>query len=333
MNIRKALTVRPSSIGDSLMGKFFLENIHAAYPDARLALVVGSRAGMIRNLFLGEEWLEVREANRRDLSSVHSLWKDFGGADIVLTYYTSSVINISTKIVARMLARRGGLIGFSDSSMFNRFIYDKIVQIFGRETSTRRLECEALTAAGVPITIKKLSLSYVPIAGVAAKFNICGPYIIVHLFSGSKSRGLTTERMITLLEGLAIAMPGTTLVLSGGAGDAAEAAEAVQGLSAVVIAGKASLQELMNLIVGSLGVVSLDTGVGHIAAHLGSPLVIMSTCLGKVGWWGPDQYGPGTPTALFCRDDLCKAGHAYKYFPDCLNEIDMAEVAKRAAAL
>ncbi len=331
MSINKAIIFRPASIGDCLMGKYFLENIRARNPDARLAIVVGSRSDMVRDLFAGEPWIEVIEANRHNLSGIWSLWKMWRNSDVVLTYYTAGRINISTKVIVRLLARRGAMAGFDDGASINRYLYDHLLSRPIRDRSVRLHERDALEALGVPVSIEQFSLKYLPIEGVAEKFGIKGQYVVVHLFSGSKSRGLSTQHMRELLLALTQEMPGVTLVLSGGSGDAAEASEAAQGLHAVVIAGLATLQELMNLITKSRVVVSLDTGVGHLAAHLGYPPVILSTCLGCISWWGRDQYVEGTPAALFTQNDLCTVGHEFKEYPDCLANIDMEAVAKTTA--
>jgi len=140
--------------------------------------------------------------------------------------------------------------------------------------------------------------------------------------------------MHELVSELAKYMPDTTLVLSGGAGDAAEALEVAQKQpTAVVIAGRATLQEMMNLIADSRAVVSLDTGMGHLAAHLGRPPIILSTCLGRISWWGSDQYGPGIPAALFTCVDRCVGGHVFKSYPDCLAAINMDAVAAKVSSL
>ena len=327
--IKKALTFRPASLGDALMGKYFLENIRAHYPEARTALVVGSRASMLRDLFAAEPWLEVVEANRRSPRSLAALWHGWRGSDAVLTYYTAGVLNPSTKLIARVLARRGGLAGFADRSTLSRYLYAVLLPTPIRDREVRLHERDALQALGVPVSVERLTLKHIPIEGVAEKFGITGPYALVHLFSGSKTRGLTLPHMRELLAALVAEMPDVTLVLSGGAGDAIEAAQAAAGLPAVVIAGRATLQELMNLIARARVVVSLDTGVGHIAAHLGKAPIIISTCLGRISWWGPEQYG--FDTKIFTRADLCEGGHIFKPYPDCLSTIDMQEVARAAA--
>lgn len=332
MNIKKALTFRPASIGDALMGKYFLENIRVRHPNARCGIVVGTRSGMLKDLFAGEPWLEIVEANRRSPSSIVALIQEWWGSDVVLTNYTAGTLNVVTKLTGRLLACRGSLLGFDDESWVNRFLYDRLLPRPIRDRSVRLHECDALCAFDVPVTVGKLTLNHVPLSGMPEKFGITGPYILVHLFSGSKTRGLKTEQMRELLTALAEQMPGTTFVLSGGAEDVAEAAEASRGLPVIIIAGRASLQELMNLIIDSRTVVSLDTGVGHLAAHLGRPPVIMSTCLGRISWWGPDQYGPGIPAALFTRADQCASGHVFKPYPECLAAINMCAVAEKVAA-
>ena len=65
--VKKALTFRASSIGDALMGKYFLENIHKEFPEAICGLLVGSRGKMLRELFSAYPWLEVWEVNRKKI--------------------------------------------------------------------------------------------------------------------------------------------------------------------------------------------------------------------------------------------------------------------------
>ena len=111
MEIKKALTFRASSIGDCLMGKYLLENIHVQFPSARLGIVVGSRGAMLRDLFAAYPWLEIIEANRRSPSALFSLLKNFYGSDLVITQYAGKPcgrFSFRSKLFARVLAKRGG---------------------------------------------------------------------------------------------------------------------------------------------------------------------------------------------------------------------------------
>ncbi|MEK7144812.1 MAG: glycosyltransferase family 9 protein [Patescibacteria group bacterium] len=335
MYIRKALTFRASSIGDCLMGKYLLENIHQQFPNARLGIVVGSRAGMIRDLCAAYPWLLVIEANRRSPKSLISLWKDFHGSDLVVTQYAGKPggrFSLWSKLFARLLAKKGGLIGFSDASKMNGFLYDTLLP-FSRSATPASAEREALRAADIPRALEWPILQGGKTQDATSKFDdISGNYIVVHLFAGNKSRGLHPNKKRELLEALTKRFPGTSLVISGGAGDAEEAVQIAGGLPTTVIAGEATLQELMSIINRSRGVVSIDTGVAHITAQLRKPLVVLTGCLGA-HWWEIEQYGAGAPITVCSRADLCARGHVSKDYPDCLNEIAVSDVVNAVVPL
>ena len=122
------------------------------------------------------------------------------------------------------------------------------------------------------------------------------------------------------------ALPDARLVISGGRNDRAEAEQIAAGLDAAILAGETTLQEMMNLIVGSRGVVSVDTGMAHMTAQLGLPLVVLAGCLGR-HWWQEGQYAPEAPISVFSRADLCTDGHKVsRGYSDCLGEIAIPEV-------
>ncbi len=326
--INKALTFRASSIGDCLMGKYLLENIHSEYPEARLGIVVGSRSAMIRDLFEAYPWIEIVEVNRRNPLSLWRLWRDWHGSNLIVTQYAGKPggkFSFASKVVARILTKSGGLVGFTDASRFTSILYDKLVP-FSISIAPAEHERKALSIVGIPITIEPPHMQFIPISNIERKLEIQTPFVIVHLFAGNKGRGLSPDKIYDLLRELVKNFPGHQLVVSGGPSDREEAEEAIRDLSIKVIAGETSLQELMNLISKSSMVVSVDTGTAHLAAQLGKPLVVLRTCLGP-NWWNPEQYSKDAPVHTFSRADCCNEGHISKTFPDCLNKIDMSEVA------
>lgn len=330
ISMHKALTFRASSIGDCLMGKYLLENIHAEFPQARLGIVVASRAGMIRELFAAYSWLEVIEANRRHSVSLFSLWKKFHESDLVVTQYAGKQggsFSLASKLAARVLARRGGLVGFTDASWWNRMLYDRLVPIRS-DIAVAEHDRAALHAAGLPVSLPFPTLAYLRDDAVLKKFHLeTRKFIVVHLFAGNASRGLRPDKKRELLAALARKLSGVRLVISGGATDREESTRITEHIPATVIAGEATLQELMNLIAESRGVVSVDTGVAHIAAQLRKPLVVLRTCVGRQ-WWFPGQYGGDAPITVFSCDEKCAAGHMNRDYPACVNAIDMEEVAR-----
>lgn len=335
MKIKKALTFRASSIGDCLMGKYLLENIHMQFPQARLGLVVASRAGMIRDLLAAYPWLEVIEANRRNPQALLSLLKNFYGSDLVVTQYAGKQggkFSLASKFVARVLAKRGGLVGFTDVSCWNSMLYDKLVPVRS-DIAIAEHDREALRVAGIPVLLPFPRLEFVQNDSALAKFNLEeNQFVLAHLFAGNASRGLHPDRKRELLVALAQKLPDTSLVISGGASDREEAVHIAENISVTVIAGEATLQDVMNLISESRGVVSVDTGMAHIAAQLGKPLVVLHSCLGA-NWWFHEQYGKDAPITTFSRSDLCASGHRYKEYPDCINAIDIEKVVQKISYL
>lgn len=326
--IQKALTFRAASVGDCLMGKYLLENVHAQFPEARCGIVIAHHEDLIRDLLKAYPWIEVIEANRKNPRALWKLWKRFHGSDLVVTQYAGKeggCFALASKIAARLLAKRKGMIGFADASKINGLLYDTIIS-FSRTAAPASLEREALRAAGVPVAHAWPTLTYVPREATLRKFELAPKeYIVVHLFAGNKSRGLHPDKKRELLVALSKSLPDIRLIISGGKGDRAEALQAADGLDARVIAGETTLQELMNLISESRGVVSLDTGVAHMTAQMGKPLVVLTGCLGR-HWWGEGQYTPQTSVSIFSRAELCAAGHIYKDYPDCIGEIAIADV-------
>lgn len=328
MEVKKALTFRASSIGDCLMGKYLLENVHAQFPEARVAIVVSGKAAMMRDLFAAYPWLEVVEANRRSIASLWFLWKNFHGADFVVTQYAGKPggrFSLWSKLFARLLARQGGLVGFEDASKINRYVFDHcVVGVIGETPAL--LEGEALKAVGLSVPLaptllfNKEDLHQLGLVGA--------PYAVVHLFAGNKGRGVHPSKKRELLQALVQAFEGVTFVISGGVDDRAEAEEMGRNLPVKIVAGQATLQQMLGLIAGSAGTLSVDTGMAHMSAQLGKPTVVLGTCLG-LHWWKPEQYGSST-IEVISNHAAHPGGHIFKDYPNCINDIPTQEVVAAA---
>lgn len=332
MEVRKALVFRASSIGDCLMAKYFLENVHVAYPKARLGIVVASRGKMIRELLAAYPWIEIIETNRTDFRGLLRLWNRFHGSDVVLTQYAGKPggrFSLRSKIAARLLARKGGLIGFFDTSKWNRFLYDKLIPL-DIYRAPRLLESDALRTLGIPEVITRATLIYIPQPELLSSNGLVREkYLVVHLFAGSEARGLSPQKRQELLDALAEELPDTTLVLTGSAGERTFIEKLTVPKNALVLAGKLSVQELAALIDRSAGMVSIGTGPSHMASHLGKPLAVLVTCVGR-HWCGTEQFGDAA-AIIFSAVEKCVSGHnTLKQFPDCLEHIDMRAVARTA---
>ncbi len=311
------------------MAKYLLENVHAQFPEARVAIVVSSKASMIRDLFAAYPWLEVVEANRHSVASLWFLWKNFHGADFVVTQYAGKPgghFSLWSKLFARLLARRGVLMGFEDASKINRYVFDHCVGgVIGEAPA--ELERKALKAAGLSVPVESPTLLFNK--EDLNQFGLTGaPYIVVHLFAGNKGRGIHPTKKRELLQALVQAFPGVMLVVSGGMDDKTEAEEVAQGLPVKVVAGQASLQHMLGLMAGSVGTLSVDTGMAHMSAQLGRPTIVLGTCLG-LHWWKSQQYSFSAIEVISNRA-AHPQGHVFEEYPSCINEIPTQEVVETA---
>ena len=331
--IKKALTFRASSIGDCLMGKYLLENIHEQYPNARYGVVVANRSSMIRDLFAAYPWIEVIEANRRSPRALFPLMKDFYSSDLVVTQYAGKHggnFGFASKLIAWVLAKRGNLVGFTDTSRWNGMLYDHLLPV-RPDQAVAEHEREALRAVRLSVPLPFPTLDFIRNDAVLPTFGLkTGEYIITHFFAGGAGRSIGPEKSRELLLALRHTIPkDISILVSGAAADRECALAIANGIEARVIAGEATLQEMMNLIKQSCGVVSVDTGVAHMTAQLWKPLLVLRTCLGP-NWWFPQQYGLDASLAIYSCDVACARGHITRAYPACINSIDMQSVAQEA---
>ncbi len=311
------------------MARYLLQNIHEQFPEAKLGLVVASRGDMIRDLCASTPWITVIEANRKNVRSLVRLWKEFHSSDFTVTQYSGKVggrLGFATKIAARLLTKKGRLVGFKDASAYNSVLFDILLPVRA-DIPVVEHEREALRAAGIPIAIKYPALPKEISHDSLDTLNLTeGGYLIAHFFAGNKGRSLRPEKAHALLVSLrAIYGKTYTFLVSGSAADRELAERIADGIPDThVIAGDASLQEMMGLISGSAGVVSVDTGIAHLTAHVGRPLVVLRSCLGP-NWWFTESYGPQAPIVVHTREDVC-APHQFRDYPACLDEIDLTKV-------
>jgi ADP-heptose:LPS heptosyltransferase len=238
-----------------------------------------------------------------------------------------------SKFAARVLAHRGGLVGFSDAAKGTAFLYNRLLP-FNPDVAPAEHEREALRATGLLVSFPFPTLKCVRDDTTLSRFNLeTEKFIIVHFFAGNTGRSISPKKSRELLEILQKTLPkDVSLIISGSLADRKSALAISEGLRVKVVAGDTTLQEMMNLIKQSRAVISVDTGMAHIAAQLGKPLFVIRTCLGR-SWWLPEQYGEDAPIAVFSHDDLCNAGHLYKDFPDCINNINEINVAENVCEL
>ncbi len=324
--VKKAATFRASSIGDALMAKYLLENIHIEYPEAQCSILVAGKAAMLRDLLAAYPWIEIVEANASRPKALLPAFKKLYPSDATVVQYSGrGKFGTASKFFARLVTRRGRLAGFTDAWPFNRFLFDKLLP-FDSRRALRLHECDALRALGIEPPLSRIALAAVPGNPVLEKLRLAPKaYLIANLFSGSPTRGLALPHQISIARALREKFGAEKkILLTGGPSDRALVEKICDAVPGLVAVPGLSMQETITLVSESLGVVSLDTGVAHIAAQTGTPLVVLRTCWGY-NWWTKDQY-PNDSIRVLAHDEVCAAGHIKKDFPDCLGRTAPPEV-------
>ena len=316
--MKKVFTMRAASIGDALMGKYLLENVHSVYPDAKCYLLVSQREKMIKDLLSAYTWIEVLHVNRKKPVSLFKTILKLWGCNFTVTQYSHTAFSMPSKLFARLVTSHGCLVGFEDKSKWNKLIYSHLLPKKFNEV-TKLLEQKALLSMGIKPTIEELTLKYKEDTTAFDKINKSAGYILLHLFSGSIGRGLSDENRARVVKAVVKGAGNIPVFLTGTSAQRDDAKKATCGTSAEVIAGDTSIKSLVTLIDKSIVVVSLDTGVGHIAAHLKKPSIILSSFQTQ-GWWNKPQYGSHV-TVLSAEKGRDEAPDCRIAMPESLNNI------------
>jgi ADP-heptose:LPS heptosyltransferase len=162
-------------------------------------------------------------------------------------------------------------------------------------------------------------------------------YVVFHLWPGgfrSELREWPLERWRELARRMADA--GLRIVLTGGPADAerteAFAASCGEDVRVESIAGRCSLPALVDVLADARFVVSVNTGVMHLAAAAGAPTIALNGPTSALRW------GPVGPTVVNVNSDLPGCGYLNLGFEydgqrtDCMQGISVERVVEAAFA-
>lgn len=270
-----------AGIGDAVVATGALADVRAAYPDARIVLfVTANNAGFAQHLTapdavvelpVRQVWRAVRAVRDEGCDVLVDLgaWRRF---DAVLAALSGSRVEV----------------GLRTPGQFRHYGYDIVVD-HGRDheiENDRRL----LAAIGVEST----SEPQLPLpAGAGAPLD--RPYAVLHLWPGGSNfveRSWSVDRWRDLAE--ALGLRGLPVVLTGGPGEAEVNQNLVDewqsaGIDATNAAGS-TWAESLSWLGFACGVVSVNTGVMHVAAALGTPTVALNGPTSGTRWGPRGRY-------------------------------------------
>jgi ADP-heptose:LPS heptosyltransferase len=155
-------------------------------------------------------------------------------------------------------------------------------------------------------------------------------YVVVHPGAAVPARAWTPGRAARAVAALDAA--GHRVVVTGGPGEK-ELTASVAGSHALDLGGRTSLPELAGVLARARAVVVGNTGPGHLAAAVGTPVVCLFAPVVPAGRWAPY----GVPHVLLGRHDAPCAGSRARTCPvpghPCLDSVTDDEVLAAVASL
>jgi len=323
---RRPLPARPArigllktaAIGDTVLMSALARDLAAAHPDASLTVFAGSDNASVAALIPGVDgvvplrvarpWDAVRaiRAHRLDLLVDCGAWPR----------------------IDALLAACGGAActaGFRTPGQHRHAAYDVVVD---HRADRHELANYRALGSAVGAAAGHAPELAVPESTLARSLPV--PYAVCHVWPGGRNpafRRWDEERWMTVFTGLRA--DGLTVVLTGaptdqGITDAMVRRWVVAGGDAAgvrSVAGVATMRDLPAVLSGAAVVVSVNTGVMHMAAVLGAPTVALN------GPTAAHRWGPVGPRVASVNSDLPECGYlnlGWEYAgrrPDCMDGV------------
>jgi heptosyltransferase I len=313
--------LKMTAIGDTVLLSAVVADLAAALPDAELVLFVGRDNSGVASIIDGVTEVVVLPTTRpaavvRDIRRYRlDVMLDFGPWSRLEAVYTA----LSG---ARFSA------GFRTTGQLRHRCQDVSVEHSDRthELDNYRRLCSVVGVPGAaPPRLR-------PPGSLAAESRPPSPYAVLHPWpTGVRShlKEWPPERWVELAGRLSSA--GMAVALSGGPADAARSGELARRCRREVetlidLAGMLGLAQVVDLLAGSACVVSVNTGIMHMAAAAGAPTVGLNGPTSEVRW-GPIGDFAASVSSSFGGCGYLNLGSEYEgQREDCMLGISVDDV-------
>ncbi|MEQ8968621.1 MAG: glycosyltransferase family 9 protein [Azospirillaceae bacterium] len=321
--VRRLALLQTAAIGDTVLMSAVVADLRRALPEAEIHLLAGASNAPAAPLIAGIDRVHRLDVKRvaRSVAFIRSL-----GLDALIDFGPWPRLNA----LYAALSRADFTVGFARPDQRRHFAFD--APVAHRDDRHEIDNQRALLApfAIAPEAGPSLAVPDAARASVAAR-GLEG-VTVLHPWPGGSAAALKRwpdDRWIALAR--ALAADGHRLVVTGAPADASESRALVDrfGLSdaaATAIAGTLDLTETAALLASARALVSVDTGVMHLAAAAGAPT------LGLHGPTSPARWGPVGPRVATVVSPDPRAGYLSLGFdvpadpPDAMAAIETAAV-------
>src|SRR3990172_9266949 len=315
ISLSRLLVVAPNWIGDALMAQPLLIRLRAKLPGARIEVLappwvapVARRMAEVDEVIeaelkhgalqLGERWRLGRRLKQRA----------FDQAIVLPNTWKSALVPFFAAVPLR-----SGYVGESRYGILN-LLHRKKAEREPMTVHYARLSEQPGIEPQLPLSFPALNFDPETIKRTSARFGISGSYTVLcpGVEYGPAKRWPYFRELASKLE--------SQVVLLGSSSDRKEA-ERIPGTNLV---GRTTLDEAIDLVAGAAAVVTNDSGLMHVAAATGTPLVAL------LGSSSPEHTPPLSSAARVlwlkiecspCYARACPLGHFR-----CMKEISVAQV-------
>jgi len=312
-----------AAIGDTVLLSAVIRDLRTHWPDAQLHLYCGPSNQAFAALLTDLDRVEplALHAPQRLIAQLRA-----EPYDLVLDFGSWARINA----VAAALIRAPYTVGFRTPRQFRHYAYDRTVD-HSRQVHELENYRSILRAIDVPTG----ALPQIPAGTVSTMPELRHRrYVVCHLWSGGVRRAekewapARWAEVVARLDALEL-----TAVLTGSADDRARNAQflAAYSVPAVDVAG-CSMRDTIGILRGAAGVISVNTGIMHVAASAGCPTVSLDGPVSTTRW------GPVGPAAVAVRADHGDCGYIHLGFESrehlhCMDRITVDDVMTPLTAL
>lgn len=274
------LLLKTAAMGDTILMDAIIREIRMYRPQSCITFVCSaSNYGMAKALDGIDRILDFKM--KRPLASLQEV-RASGTYDLLLDFAPWARING----LISWYARADYKVGFWRKGMYRHYTYDCAVEHLDTVHEMENYR-NILRAAHIPVH------GLVPEFHPKKRVAISGDYAVFHLYPAGSSVALRQwdkKKWIELGRRIADAY-GFRMLLSGGKEDAADAEEVARqmraaGVAAESIAGKYDLIEMESVLAQARLLVSVNTGIMHMGAAVGVPLVALHGAT-SITRWGP----------------------------------------------
>jgi heptosyltransferase-3 len=308
-------------IGDSVLASATISDLRRHFPSARILCFITEGTRSISSIIDGVDDWAVVSVTRPDRSitvlRAHRV-------DILVDFGQWARI---TAILAAVAGARF-TVGFRTVGQWRHFAYDAVA-----DHSDQQHEIDNFRALTAALGIKSEGMPHLRRSPSLFRLDRRKRWVVLHPWAAgyrSELREWAQEKWVALA--MSVLAWDYGIVITGGPSDRERAealANAIGGQENAVmcVAGRTTLAESVSLLEQADAVVSVNTGLMHIAAALDRPLVALH------GPTNPRRWGPVSKRAVVVGPGpehgcgYLSLGHEYPaHPPDCMNRIEVEEV-------